>query len=319
MGYKNLKYVPYKVSCVSFVPRAQYNVDQLQVVVSSRSDRKDAQNSILVLNINSESISKSTELKVESRTTDIGWLNEDSLIVGNKKGQTVLYHHKDELNEIYTWSSETKAISSVSVFEHFFNDSQYVRTSEDGSISVLSTTSTDPLRSYRDECTVNCSLALSSGHVLSGNQFGQAKLWDLRTNDSEASKTLKLTSSYSSLLTVAQHPGRTHLILGGCSDGHLSLWDLRQGKEPVSFIARHQGPIWTLKFHPLSPVAVSGGADSKIYAQSGNWEEEISEISTVKDLSQDTGFIDSVNSVSLNGDYLAAGGDDCCLLVASLR
>ena len=57
-------------------------------------------------------------------------LNEDSLIVGNKKGQTVLYHHKDELNEIYTWSSETKAISSVSVFEHFFNDSQYVRTSE---------------------------------------------------------------------------------------------------------------------------------------------------------------------------------------------
>lgn len=153
MGYKNLKYVPYKVSCVSFVPRAQYNVDQLQVVVSSRSDRKDAQNSILILNINSESISKSTELKVESRTTDIGWvsfllllncsflyflkahnvkikLNEDSLIVGNKKGQTVLYHHKDELNEIYTWSSETKAISSVSVFQHFFNDSQYVRTSE---------------------------------------------------------------------------------------------------------------------------------------------------------------------------------------------
>ena len=39
-------------------------------------------------------------------------------------------------------------------------------------------------------------------------------------------------------------------------------------------------------------MAVSGGADSKIYAQSGNWEEEISEISTVKDLSQDTGFIE---------------------------
>lgn len=41
-------------------------------------------------------------------------------------------------------------------------------------------------------------------------------------------------------------------------------------------------------------MAVSGGADSKIYAQSGNWEEEISEISTVKDLSQDTGFIEWV-------------------------
>jgi len=299
------------------VPRAQYNVDQLQVVVSSRSDKKVAENSLLVLNINAESISKSTEVKVASRTTDIGWLNEDSMIVGNKKGQTTLYRHKDELNEIFTWSSETKAVTSVCVFEHFFNDSQFVRTAEDGAISVLSTTSTNPLRSYRDECTVNCSLALSSGHVLSGNQFGQAKLWDLRSNEGAAAKTLKLASSYASLLTLAQHPGRTHLILGGCSDGNLSLWDLRQGKEPVSFIARHQGPIWTLKFHPLSPVAVSGGADSKIYAQSGNWEEEISEISTVKDLSQDS-FIDSVNSLSLSGDYLAAGGDDCCLLVRRL-
>ena len=42
-----------------------------------------------------------------------------------------------------------------------------------------------------------------------------------------------------------------------------------------------------MKFHPLSPVAVSGGADAKIYAQSGNWEEEFSELNT-KDLSPES-------------------------------
>jgi WD40 repeat protein len=164
---------------------------------------------------------------------------------------------------------------------------------------------------------VRCSLAMSSGHAMTGNQFGQAKLWDLRTHDLCAAKTLDLQTNNTSLLTLGQHPGRTHLILGGCSDGNLSLWDLRAASAPVSFISRHEGPIWTLKFHPLAPIAVSGGADSKIFAQSGNWEEEFTEISA-KDLSPDS-LIDSINSLSLSGDHVAAGGDDCCLVVASLR
>ena len=91
---------------------------------------------------------------------------------------------------------------------------------------------------------------MSSGHAMTGNQFGQAKLWDLRTNDLCAAKTLDLQTNNTSLLTLGQHPGRTHLILGGCSDGNLSLWDLRAASAPVSFISRHEGPIWTVSFLP---------------------------------------------------------------------
>jgi len=318
MGYKNLKYIPYKISCVSFVPHAQYNVEQLQIVVSSRMEKSDDSNKLLVFSINAESIVKECEVDVNSRITDMGWLNSDTVIAGSKSGETVLYRLKDDVSAVYNWSKEDKEITSVSVFEHARpNDPAFVRTTENGTISVMSTTSQSALRSYHDECSVRCSIALSSGQVMSGNQFGQAKLWDLRTNDVDCVKSLDLATSTTSLLSIAQHPGRTHLILGGCSDGNLSLWDLRNGSQPVSYISRHSGPVWTLKFHPLAPVAFSGGADSKILAQTGNWEEEFSEIKA-KDLSSDS-LIDSINSISLSGDYLAAGGDDCCLIVASIR
>lgn len=88
--------------------------------------------------------------------------------------------------------------------------------------------------------------ALSSGQILSGNQFGQAKLWDLRAKEESCLKCLDLATSTTSLLTLAQHPGRTHLILGGCSDGNLSLWDLRHKTHPLSIISRHSGPIWSV-------------------------------------------------------------------------
>ena len=87
---------------------------------------------------------------------------------------------------------------------------------------------------------------MSSGHVLSGNQFGQVKLWDIRSPESFCSNSLSLSDPTSSILSLAQHPGRTHLILGGCSDGNLSLWDLRQSSTPLSFIPRHNGPIWSV-------------------------------------------------------------------------
>ena len=45
------------------------------------------------------------------------------------------------------------------------------------------------------------------------------------------------------VLSIAQHPGRTHLILGGCSDGNLTLWDVRKGTDEPLVVARHDGAI----------------------------------------------------------------------------
>ena len=46
-----------------------------------------------------------------------------------------------------------------------------------------------------------------------------------------------------SVLSIAQHPGRTHLILGGCSDGNLTLWDVRKSTDEPLVVARHDGAI----------------------------------------------------------------------------
>lgn len=75
MGYKNKKYVPFKISRVSFVPHEQYNVEQLQIVVSSRMEKSDEPNKLVVFRINAESIMKDCELDIESRVTDMGWVN----------------------------------------------------------------------------------------------------------------------------------------------------------------------------------------------------------------------------------------------------
>ena len=75
MGYKNKKYIPYKISCVSFVPHMQYNVDQLQIVVSSRMEKSDESNKLAVFRINPESIDNHCHVDVDSRITDMGWVS----------------------------------------------------------------------------------------------------------------------------------------------------------------------------------------------------------------------------------------------------
>ena len=115
-----------------------------------------------------------------------------------------------------------------------------------------------------------------------------------------------------SVLSIAQHPGRTHLILGGCSDGNLTLWDVRKGTDEPLVVARHEGAIldvsdkseritqtyeililnsilictkhklsefksksgFQTKFHPHHSIAMTAGSDSKILLQNGQWEPE---------------------------------------------
>ena len=76
-----------------------------------------------------------------------------------------------------------------------------------------------------------------------GNEFGQAKIFDPRSNTVEPVQILDVGEPAISVLSIAQHPGRTHLILGGCSDGNLTLWDVRKGTDEPLVVARHEGAI----------------------------------------------------------------------------
>ena len=46
-----------------------------------------------------------------------------------------------------------------------------------------------------------------------------------------------------SINSVAQHPGRTNLILGGTSDGNIYIWDIRQEKIPIVKLGSHIGRV----------------------------------------------------------------------------
>ena len=53
----------------------QYNVDQLQIVVSSRMEKPDETNKLALFRINADSINNNCQLDVDSRITDMGWVS----------------------------------------------------------------------------------------------------------------------------------------------------------------------------------------------------------------------------------------------------
>jgi len=159
MGYKLVKYIPYKISCVSFVPLEEYNVEHLQIALGTRMEDPAHSAKLFLFSVNAEQIVKQHEADVKSIVTDMGWLNNDAVITGSKNGETTLYQLKDDLSPVFSWSSEKTGITSVSVFSHAGpNDPAFVRTTENGNVSILSKTSPAELRSYKDECSVRCSL-----------------------------------------------------------------------------------------------------------------------------------------------------------------
>jgi len=111
---------------------------------------------------------------------------------------------------------------------------------------------------------------------------------------------------------MAQHPGRTHLVLGGTTGGLINVWDTRQGKGPLTCISKHSSAVLDVKFHQHRPLAVSCGDDGQISSFQGNWDNKPS----VKEVDLSPSAITlSVKSVDLCEDILAAGGDNGILVL----
>ena len=43
--------------------------------------------------------------------------------------------------------------------------------------------------------------------------------------------------------TLAQHPGRSNLVVGGATDGALFVWDTRSDKLPLTHIKKHSASV----------------------------------------------------------------------------
>ena len=74
MGYKLVKYIPYKISCVSFVPVEEYNVEHLQIALGTRMENPEHPAKLFLFSVNAEQIVKQHEVDVNSIVADMGWV-----------------------------------------------------------------------------------------------------------------------------------------------------------------------------------------------------------------------------------------------------
>jgi hypothetical protein len=70
MGYKAVKYVPFKISRCLFVP--QSDNETLQIVLTSKMEKEE--NKLVLFNITPDTIDQQSILKTNTKIADIGWV-----------------------------------------------------------------------------------------------------------------------------------------------------------------------------------------------------------------------------------------------------
>lgn len=88
--------------------------------------------------------------------------------------------------------------------------------------------------------------------LFSGADDATLKGWDLRVgnDDSSFSPIFKNVRAHSmGVCSIQFHPHDAHLVAVGSYDEHVSLWDDRNMKAPLSLYGTGGG-VWRLKWHP---------------------------------------------------------------------
>jgi len=316
-------YCPFRISKVSLIPDPHPNPNEVQMVVGSLDE--DVPEMRIYKRTANNQLKKDYVHQVESSITDIGWIQHNAMLACQSNGKTSLFRvgtthptltesYNNRMSEVYEWETATSRIAALSVFGYAsIGEDAFVTATDSGKICIFSPNDKPPMRTYKDECAVKTCEALSTGHILVGNEFGQAKIFDPRSNTVDPVQILDVGEPAISVLSIAQHPGRTHLILGGCSDGNLTLWDVRKGTDELLVVARHEGAILDTKFHPHHSIAMTAGSDSKILLQNGQWDPEKIQEAEAMDMSAEN-TLEAINSISMQGDHWAAGGDDAMLI-----
>ena len=134
--------------------------------------------------------------------------------------------------------------------------------------------------------------------VASGGSDRALRLWDLESG--ECVQTLQGHSAFVS--AVAWHPSGSRVVTAS-ADGTIRVWDLDQ-ERCVQVLEGHRGPVRDLAITEDGKIALSAGQDGSI----GVWD--IVEGSHLRFLRGHSG---AVTSVTLVGDTVIGGGEDCSL------
>jgi len=139
-------------------------------------------------------------------------------------------------------------------------DDEYLATSgEDGTYNIVSVVSRKVVRSNKkaDSTAISCCSFVSQRELLTGNNMGVIKVFDISGTSEKPSSSLSVSCEddkrCNRVSSICFHPTQIHIILAGTEEGSITVFDLRNPSTPASYLSAHSEAINEIGFHRSEP------------------------------------------------------------------
>ncbi|XP_063773588.1 nucleoporin Nup43 [Pseudophryne corroboree] len=202
------------------------------------------------------------EIRHKGDVMDMQFLDQERILTASSTGTVTIfrYHQNNQtLSEKQKWEhahhhvgSEGTGAPCTSVV---CNNPEIISVGEDGRINLFRADSRDIVRSIddADSSTMHAVNFLRTTEILTVNSIGQLKMWDLRLEGNDPTQIFSVTNERVPLHCLDRHPSQQHVVATGGHDGMLCIWDVRQGRIPISLLNAHGAEMWEVHFHPSKP------------------------------------------------------------------
>ncbi|KAM4772509.1 nucleoporin Nup43 [Rhinophrynus dorsalis] len=193
---------------------------------------------------------------------DMQFLDHERIVTSSSTGSvTIFRHHQNNqtLSVNQKWEQAHHHVGSGSTRAPctgiVCHSPEIVSVGEDGRINFFRADSKEIVRTIddADSSTMHGVTFLRTTEILTVNSIGQLKMWDLRQQGNDPTQIFSVTSERVPLHCVDRHPNQQHLVATGGQDGMLCIWDVRQGRMPMSLLNAHEAEMWEVHFHPSNP------------------------------------------------------------------
>lgn len=147
---------------------------------------------------------------------------------------------------------------------------------------------------------LSCARFLDEKRVLTASGDQSCALWDLEKGRMETS----FPGHNSEVMVLAVNPTDSNLFISGCSNGYVSMWDLRTTK-PFNVVKVHDRDINWLSWFPNGTAFGSASDDSTVRLFDIRASSELMRYAT-----EDSNIQITSVSFSKGGNYLFVGQDD---------